>query len=82
MSTHVAPPEVGYSPRQHDRARSLLSLVTALSRALTPDEVADAMFAEALRAVGADAGMVAIVTTLPDGTPGFHIIRSSGYDDG
>jgi PAS domain S-box-containing protein len=82
VSTHVAPPEVGFSPRQQDRARSLLSLVTALSRALTPDEVADAMFAEALRAVGADAGMVAVVTTLPDGTPGFHIIRSSGYDDG
>jgi PAS domain S-box-containing protein len=40
------------------------------------------MFAEALLAVGADAGMVAVVTTLPDGSPGFHIIRSSGYADG
>ena len=40
------------------------------------------MFDEAVIAVGADAGMVAVVTTLPDGSPGYHIIRSSGYDDG
>ena len=82
MSTKAAPPEVGLPPRQQDRARTLLSLVTALSRALTPDEVADAMFDKAVLAVGADAGMVALVTTLPDGSPGYHIIRSSGYDDG
>jgi PAS domain S-box-containing protein len=59
-----------------------LSLVTALSRAVTPDEVADAMFDQAVLAVGADAGLVAVMTTLPDGSPGYHIIRSSGYDDG
>jgi len=40
------------------------------------------MFDEAVLALGADAGMVAVVTTLPDGSPGYHIIRSSGYDDG
>jgi PAS domain S-box-containing protein len=57
-----------------------LSLATALSRSATADDVADAMFAEGLRAVGADAGALALVSELNDGALAFQTIRSSGYD--
>ena len=67
--------------RTQERARGLLTLATALSRAVTPDDVADAMFAEGLRAVGADAGSLALVTESGDGPLVFRMIRSSGYDD-
>ena len=58
-----------------------MSLVTALSRAVTPDEVADAMFAEGLRAVGADAGSLAFVGQVSSGDVVFRMVRSTGYDD-
>jgi signal transduction histidine kinase/PAS domain-containing protein len=38
------------------------------------------MFAEGLRAVGADAGALALVAESNDGALAFHTIRSTGYD--
>jgi signal transduction histidine kinase/PAS domain-containing protein len=66
--------------RSQERARNLLSLATALSRSVTPDDVADAMFAEGLRALGADAGWLALVAESDDGALVVRMIRSSGYD--
>src|SRR4029079_10039695 len=66
--------------RSQERARNLLSLARALSRSVTHDDVADARFAEGLRALGADAGWLALVAESDDGALVFRMIRSSGYD--
>jgi PAS domain S-box-containing protein len=66
--------------RSQERARNLLSLATALSRSVTPDDVAEAMFSEGLRSVGADAGSLALVAESEDGSLVFRMVRSSGYD--
>ena len=81
VSSRPATVAAKIATRSQERARNLLSLATALSRSVTPDDVADAMFAEGLRALGADAGWLAIVAETDDGALVFRMIRSSGYDD-
>jgi hypothetical protein len=46
VSSRPATTATKIATRSQERARNLLSLATALSRSVTPDDVADAMFAE------------------------------------
>ena len=80
VSSRPATTATKIATRSQERARNLLSLATALSRSVTPDDVADAMFAEGLRALGADAGWLALVAESDDGALVVRMIRSSGYD--
>ena len=61
-----------------DRARRLLTVATGLSEATTPEEVADVIFTEGLRAIGADAGTLALVVEGPSGRE-FETVRTHGY---
>ena len=81
VSSRPATEAANIATRRQKRARNLLSLATALSRSVTPDEVADAMFDEGLRALGADAASFALVAESDDGAIVFRTIRSSGYDN-
>jgi len=79
-------PEAGLQ----DRSETLLSLVSALSEALTPEGVADAVFREGMAALGADAGSlallrdVAFVSDLKSAHRAgdarwFDVVRTTGY---
>ncbi len=61
-----------------DRANRLLMVTAGLSRARTPEEVADVIFREGLAALGADAGTLALLHRTPDG-PAFETVRAHGY---
>ena len=73
-----------------DRSETLFSLVSALSEALTPEAVADAVFREGMAALGADAGSLALLrdtsyvsdlNTAHGGgdTQWFDVVRTTGY---
>ncbi len=67
--------EVQSSANRKDR---LQAVTAALSQALTPEEVADAVMAEGLLAVGAQAGSL---TMLAPGSASLAVIRSVGYPE-
>jgi len=70
-----------------ERARRLLAVTTGLSEALTAEQVADVIFREAMTAVGADAGSLALVRAGAGEAHGesrdpvreLEIVRTHGY---
>jgi PAS domain S-box-containing protein len=62
-----------------ERARRLLAVSAGLSEATTPEQVADVIFREAMAAVGADAGSLALVRGDAAGSREFEIVRTSGF---
>lgn len=62
--------------RAGERSRRLQSVTAALLRSLTPQQVADVVVTEGLRAIEADAGVLALVR--PDGET-IEIVSHSGY---
>ena len=81
VSSRPATEATRIATRSQARARRVLSLATALSRSVTPHEVADAMLDEGLRALGADAGWFVLVAQSEDGAIAFPTIRSSRDDE-
>ena len=64
--------------RAAERARRLQRLTAALSEAVTPQLVADVILQEAMAAIGADAGTLALVRA--DGhAPAFELVRTTGF---
>ena len=69
------------SERARQRIQSLLTLASSLSRVTRVDDIADAVLRESISAVGADAGVLALLEPSPN-TPGeleFNITRREGY---
>ena len=81
VSSRPATEATRIATRSQARARRVLSLATALSRSVTPHEVADAMLDEGLRALGADAGWFVLVAQSEDGAIAFPTIRGSRDDE-
>jgi len=63
-----------------ERARRLLALAAGLSEAVTPEQVADTIFAEGMAALGADAGSLALLREPAGGGDRYlEVIRTRGY---
>lgn len=70
---HIARIEAGYA---RFRAEQLLEISAAFSRARTPAEVMQATIEQGMAALGADAGMIALMTGSDDA---LEIAHTSGY---
>jgi PAS domain S-box-containing protein len=66
--------------RAAERARRLLAMSVGLSEATTMERVADVIVREAMAAIGADAGSLALVVAGPTGASELAVVRTAGFD--
>lgn len=68
-----------FAARSADRTRRLLTLSTALNKAIGTAEVATLILETGIAAVGADAGSLALISYDDDGRGKFEVIRGRGF---